>query len=363
MTVAPTAGVCGDAKCPVLSGGACLLGHADPLDCEAFEPAEPAEETSSVELDGDDTDAVARVADESPRGHVAVRLAGSMVALHSGEALSAYEATRILQRTPAKVVVSVGPVNVGKTTLLAGIYETVAREASHHAFAGSLSLIGFEARCFAASAASRRTVAETERTTRDTDKLLLHLRVSRDECTSELLLADVSGENAHDLLRFNDPGQYAPLLRAASNVLLLVDGDRIARPTERHGCVEEARTLIRALAESRLISDDCVFTVVVTKGDILPDDDADVTSAVAEVTTAARNFWPAAGELTVKARAVDSTTSGEATRIPELLDLLIDTPAARYRDVALPPTAHIRAAHAFQPASAVLARYQARRRV
>ena len=363
MTVATVAGTCGKADCLVVRGGACLLGHTDPLDCEAFEPSEPGEETADDESSDPETDpdAVVEVPEASPRGRVAVRLARLTVALHTGEALTAREATRVLQRTSARVVVPVGPVDVGKTTLLASIYEMVARGSSSYSFAGSLSLIGFEARCFAATAASRRTAADTARTTRDTENQLLHMRVSRDDSTTDLLLADVSGEYAQDLVRYDEPGVYAPLLRAASHVLLLVDGGRLARPTERYGCLEEARTLIRALAEGELVRDGSVLTVVVTKGDALPNDDPVVTVAIAEIVTEARYYWPAAGDLIVKAQAVDSATGGDETGIPALLDVLVDAPAARQCDVTLPLARHTRASQAFHPHSMVLAGYQSAR--
>lgn len=260
-------GTCARDGCAAPAGGACARGLADPVDCDDFEPAEAdddelADERRTQERDhGQDLDV---------RGRQPWQPSGTGEPLYSGEALTAEEATALLRDNGAALAVPIGTVGVGKTTLLAALYETLAAgSVAGWSFAGSLSLMGFEARSFLATRSSGRRSPDTPRTTVGTGQTLLHLALrSQGRELSNVLLADVSGEQADAFRRLGDPGDYAPLLRSATCALVLVDGERLSEPRSAHAAVTEARTAARAVLESGLLRAFVPLHVVATKWDL-----------------------------------------------------------------------------------------------
>lgn len=190
--------------------------------------------------------------------------------IYSGQALTVSEATGVLVSDNAEVVVLIGEVDAGKTTLLASTYEQlIAGRLDGWQFAGSSSLLGFESRSYLATAASGRSTEDTAHTSRSTEQLLLHLAVRDDKgATRQLLLADVSGEHAKGLRLFDDPGDYAVLLRAATRVLLLVDGAQLTQARDQNLTLANTGTLLRAIAQSGDLRPGTPLDIVVTKWDL-----------------------------------------------------------------------------------------------
>ena len=225
-------GECRLASCPLASGGtACEQGHDDVIDCPEFEPADSAElgTEMSANLPEDGT------APLDVRGRNAITPADQAVEVYLGDGLTIKEATAVLQAGPATIVLPVGNVHVGKSTLIASLWEQIcAGNAGGWSFAGSLTPSAFEDRCFLATLASGRDRAEQARTPDGTDRVFLHVAVVRN-CSAddppvlrELLLADVSGEHASNFVGADEPGPVRPLLHVADVIAVLVDGDRLA---------------------------------------------------------------------------------------------------------------------------------------
>jgi hypothetical protein len=258
-------------------------------------PAEPdleADDTLAGETDADDTLAdeqentetgedAAAVTGAAPsesmaaRGRRRLQLDNTPVAVPSGQALTATEASAVLAQHPAELVVAVAEVDVGKTTLFASMYEHLARAPlGGWTFDGSMSLLGFESRSFDATRASGHTAELTNRTSRDTPRIALHLAVrSRSGERRQLLLGDISGEHAATLIDFGDAGDFTPLLRAATRLLVLIDGAKLRGTADQNATLSRIRVLIRALVEGKDLRAGVPLDLVVTKWDQCGDAD------------------------------------------------------------------------------------------
>lgn len=350
-----THGRCAIDGCTVAEGGPCTRDFKDPFDCEDFEPDEGDvnnEEDVPSELQDADSRASEPILDA--RGRTPWRDTGTTELLHSGEALTAIEATRIMQQHSANVVVPIGSAGVGKTTLLTALYETLGKAPlGEWTFAGSLSLLGFEARSFLATRASGRTVADTPRTSRSSDKLLLHLAI-RDATgiIRHLLIADVSGEHAESMRMYNDPGDYESLLRSATCVLLMVDGERLADDVQRHAVESEVRTAFRVTRENGLLADGVAVHVVATKWDLCGSPEADriLASIGAEISGAGIK----SDILRIAARPVIAGNGG-GDEFTHLLGMML---LQRTKRAFQPPSvsSRLRAAHLYEPGAEIAKR-------
>lgn len=361
---APVAGACALDDCPIASDGPCARGFDDPFACESFEPEEPAEgpDGEGLNVDGGDGEepgpGPGGGALLDARGRRPWQRSDQVERLHSGEALTLQEATRVRQSHQAAVVVPVGEADVGKTTMIAALFEAVgAVPVRTWSFAGSLSLMGFEARSHDAMIDSGRAEADTPRTSRNTDQVLLHLALRRDDQTRRhLLLADVSGEHAESLRRHNDPGDYADLLKAATTVLLMVDGENLADPTRRHAETTKARTLFKAMYENDLLPETAAVLIVVTKWDLCADSAAEVAPGLDRFADTIRERRGATEVVRIAARPRTTSETPDTVAFDGLLGRLLALPGRRS---AAPPATPVpgRPAHAFSAGSAVLDKY------
>lgn len=345
-------GVCAQTGCSASQGGACAQGHPDPVACEHFE----ADETEPDEVEPDDT-LVGEVASAPPgadppipaRGRNRLQLSAEIVAVHTGDALTAQEATAVMAAHDTEVVVVLGDIGVGKTTLIAALYEQLARgPVAGWSFAGSRSLLGFEARSFLATAASGRTTEDTPRTSRSTDRIALHLALRDSGVTRHVLLGDVSGEHAHNLIRFNEPGDYQALFRVGTRLLVLVDGERLLTIAAQNAVLAEARTLLRAAIEVGDLRPGTPIELVVTKWDQCSDAPG-VNDELERLLTAARDLWTPVALHRTAARP-------DGAGLAELFKLLLTRPAAPPPVPVTRPTSD-RAAHRYTPNAGLSRRF------
>lgn len=359
---APVAGTCARDGCTIASGGSCAREFEDPFACEDFEPEEPASGEAGDMADSESGDAAGRDQDDGApldvRGRRPWQQANEVEHLHSGEALTLEEATRVRQGHQAAVVVPVGEVDVGKTTMIAALFEAVgAGPVGGWSFAGSLSLMGFEARSHDAMIDSGRSEADTPRTSRNTDQVLLHLSlVGSNRTRRHLLLADVSGEHAESLRRHNDPGDYADLLKAATCVLLMVNGEYLADPAKRYAETTKARSLFKAINENHLLDYGASVLVIVTKWDLCADSADDIAPELDRLTDTIRQSSVTTEVLRLAARPTATAAADGTDSFDALLERLLSLPDRRS---PMPPAKPVpdRPSHAFTPSSAVLGKY------
>jgi hypothetical protein len=197
------------------------------------------------------------------------------VALPSGEPLAADGLRSVTARDQTTVVLLAGPVASGKTTIIVSLYELFNQgPVGGLLFGGSATLAGFERVCHAGREVSGSSVPDTIRTNPASGAAFLHLRVA-DVSTgmprpSSLLISDVTGEAFEDARDAAEPTViHRPLWRRANVICLVLDGHRLSNIAKRQVVRTEARSLLRAARDSKLMVGNCRLSVVTTKWDLV----------------------------------------------------------------------------------------------
>lgn len=189
----------------------------------------------------------------------------------SGFPLLLREVRVVTEENDARLVVIMGEKDAGKTTLLAEIhYQFLTGPFAGFLFAGSRTLVGFEEKCFYSRIESGGDDDDTERT-KHVDVRVMHL-VVRDEQLHDppiyLLFADVSGERFRQIRGSREEAEeFAPLLKRADRIALLVDGERLADIKTRQIATTHPKTLLRGLLEAGALGRDSIVDIVLAKWD------------------------------------------------------------------------------------------------
>ena len=207
----------------------------------------------------------------------------ALVQLRGGGEMSAEEADAFLRMRRAQVIALVGGNDVGKTTLLASLYELAHRNLLRdYWFAGSETLRGFEQRCFLSRSESGRLEPDTERTSRQSKLKLLHIRFIVDSAAVDLVLSDRAGESyVTDMLDAPQTSLEMPELSRSDCMSLLVDGKELATPDRRQLQIARVRRLWMSLLQTGVVRERLAVQVVLTKLDILqgsPEKDAGLSA-------------------------------------------------------------------------------------
>ncbi|WP_441255824.1 TRAFAC clade GTPase domain-containing protein [Tardiphaga sp. 285_C5_N1_2] len=190
------------------------------------------------------------------------------VLLPSGDLLTVEEASGILRRGESRVIAIVGPKEVGKTTLIASIFELLLRgSVGPYRFSSSRTLYAFERSCHPSRAISQNVVPKTERTLL-TDVHFYHLATRRDGSPLvDMLLADRNGEDYR--ASTDDPStasDFAEIARA-DTISFLVDGDQLGDLTTRSSVVSEVLATAQALIDGEVLVGRPRVAIILTKVD------------------------------------------------------------------------------------------------
>lgn len=195
------------------------------------------------------------------------------VPLGQGLALTIDEANTLAATAGTQLVVPLGPVGAGKTTLIVEMY---ARYLTHmswadRTFGGSESLLDFELLAFPSRLQSGADLPATWRTRlQDGDRFLLHLRLDGSEAAPgevNLLVANLSGELSEGIRDGHDPVTEIPLLPQARRIVLCVDGAKVASDAFRDRALSDTRQILRGLAEADALGTGARLALVATKWD------------------------------------------------------------------------------------------------
>lgn len=150
---------CSQPKCPIATTGVCLEGHKQGCPHLLANTATPSEASA-------ETTATAPIQPTTPDPY----------RFHSGEKLTAAEASRMMSAIPVKMVLCAGPQWAGKTTFLARIGEMFRNGSfSGFRFAGSKTLCAFERVTWLATIASGAGQRDTKRTHRVEKDTFFHV--------------------------------------------------------------------------------------------------------------------------------------------------------------------------------------------
>ena len=192
--------------------------------------------------------------------------------INSGEALNSSDIYRIAAKESTRMIVLVGPVASGKTTMETSLYQLFQNSpVNDFCFAGSYSLQGFEQRAFYTRIKSKGNEPTTQRTSLEDNQAFLHIRLwnRNNNVISNLILADISGEAFTNHIGQVDEAKISfPFIERADYVVGIIDGEKSWNKKTRNSIVSEMIEMIRTFWDAELITDGCVLQIVFSKFDI-----------------------------------------------------------------------------------------------
>lgn len=192
--------------------------------------------------------------------------------INSGEALNSSDIYRIAAKESTRMIVLVGPVASGKTTMETSLYQLFQNSpVNDFCFAGSYSLQGFEQRAFYTRIKSKGNEPTTQRTSLEDNQAFLHIRLwnRNNNVISNLILADISGEAFTNHIEQVDEAKISfPFIERADYVVGIIDGEKLCNKKTRNSIVSEMIEMIRTFWDAELITDGCVLQIVFSKFDI-----------------------------------------------------------------------------------------------
>ena len=192
--------------------------------------------------------------------------------INSGEALNSSDIYRIAAKESTRMIVLVGPVASGKTTMETSLYQLFQNSpVNDFCFAGSYSLQGFEQRAFYTRIKSKGNEPTTQRTSLEDNQAFLHIRLwnRNNNVISNLILADISGEAFTNHIGQVDEAKISfPVIERADYVVGIIDGEKLCNKKTRNSIVSEMIEMIRTFWDAELITDGCVLQNVFSKFDI-----------------------------------------------------------------------------------------------
>lgn len=195
----------------------------------------------------------------------------SPTSLPLGEDLSVEQAAALRRAEGAVVVALAGDEKVGKTTLIASLFDRFLDGAwAGFQFAGSETLVGFEKRLHLARRSSGSRQQDTPRTSRTAPVHFLHLRLCRLNSAERqnLLVADLYGERFRDSADNQDTCRNElKHLKYADRVALCIDGDKLIDVRARQRAVSVVKGLLGNLLEVGHLDRSSVVDVLITKWD------------------------------------------------------------------------------------------------
>lgn len=197
--------------------------------------------------------------------------AGGLNLFTSDAALGFKEARSLTGRRGATLVLLVGEVKAGKTTLLVELWTALLLQGSisSHSFAGSRTALAFEERAFYSRIECRAGTARTVRTHEEDDGFL-HLRIRRpDGVLRELLLADITGEHFQRIREGTPLLDELPWVGRVDRFVIVVDGKGYATPGEREVILNRVRRQIYAIRSSGAVNATARLAIALTKLDDL----------------------------------------------------------------------------------------------
>lgn len=240
---------CSNRECRIAQDGKCLEGYDDLNECPFYgkESEGPGEDDQADDDASADAFDGVHLPDALPLGNTC--------------------ADRVLSILPSRIIGIIGCHDSGKTSVIAGIFDLFqVGPIMDISFAGSSTLHGFELICHDARVASERDEPHSERTKRGEVKFY-HLDLWRDDTLKSLLIADRSGEEYEEVADLAANATQMFELRRADVITVLVDGRRLASPTDRADVMGAIPLIIQGMVENGAFERKPNLAVVLTKND------------------------------------------------------------------------------------------------
>jgi Double-GTPase 2 len=191
----------------------------------------------------------------------------------AADAMTLAQARSLSGRRGARLVLTLGEPQTGKTALVASLWQRLLEQDTldGHRLAGSRTALGLERRAHPLRLAAGRARAGLV-PTRSADGGLLHLRILRpDGERVELLIADLAGEQFERVREGRPLLEELPWARRVDRFAVLLDAHLLSRPGEAEIAATRGRRLLLALRAGAIVRESARIAVVVTKADLLSD--------------------------------------------------------------------------------------------
>src|SRR3954447_22024382 len=294
---------CTKQDCTVGATGTCLLLN------------KPAESCPHVIVSNKQAEQLEGV--ESPAANTTAEMEEIGRTFFSGFELGTSDAAEIMRSSYGTLIAVLGQYDVGKTCFLASLYlMTACRQIGDElAFAGSMTLNGFEARARRLRRWKEGTLPKqlVDHTVLPDPRApaLLHLALrerAADRTRFDLLITDLPGEWSTDLVKDASTAGRFSFLKRADGIVITLDGPMLTGP-ERHAAVQNAKLLVSRLADTLDLDRSVPLVLMVTKCDELG---MQMPSIVGSVAQHAKNagFCPRVIPIAAISRTPAEVSSG-----------------------------------------------------
>lgn len=218
-------------------------------------------------------DEVDTTVDETENNTEDITASNNNYQIYSGEALSCEQIYQVAAKESTKMIVFVGPIGSGKTTIETTIYQLFHESPMGELyFAGSKTLLGYEQRAFYTRIKSRGGSPVTPRTVVKIDQSFLHLKLWQKDkdLINNFMFADLSGESFESHIgQVDEVKKSFPFMDRADYIVGVIDGGLLAERRKMRSTVSGIIEMIRTFYDAELINEECVLQVVFSKYDLL----------------------------------------------------------------------------------------------
>ncbi|MFJ7797763.1 hypothetical protein [Pseudomonas sp. NPDC096950] len=280
-----------------------------------------------------DAEEVSVPVEDSPRS-------SDLVSTRGFSSLDALSCDALLRARGGIVVGVVAGPEVGKTTMIATMYEMLHRgQISDAQFAGSETLRGYEERCHLARVASNGLIPNTARTPTSARLSFTHLRLATSKGIKDIIFSDRSGEHFDNVL--DNPGSIVEFseLSRADIILLLVDIEHFLKTP--HIPTSRIRRLLMTMDQQLLLAEKTV-RLIGTKADLAKSNEELEAARSSLHALAADLSQRTGGRVQISPLLIAARPREGATQIAEGLKELLDEilkepdPVAVEQDFAWP---------------------------
>jgi hypothetical protein len=264
------------------------------------------DEDALDDADEDDEETDQEGTHERPPPEVAPR-----TLVTSDAALTFPQARTLTTRRGARLVLLMGEIGAGKTTLMVETWTWLVAHGplANHRFGGSRTAMAFEERAFLSRLEAGTSAPDTLRTHEEDDGLL-HLRIARpDGVRVELLLADYSGEHFERIRHGTNLLDELPWATRADRIAVLLDGEGIGRGGGQRelACNHASRQLL-ALERATSLASTARLAILLVKDDLHDEETlSEAQPRIDQMLQTARELDPDAELLHIAARPADGS--------------------------------------------------------
>jgi hypothetical protein len=257
------------------------------------------------------------------------------------ELLSVEEADQLLARSRGRVAVWMGDSGSGKTALTTRLYERQRLVRESVQFAGSSTLLAFEALAHQGRAGAAQANAEPQGhygSSREDERQIFHLVLTDGGERVNLLIADMPGRLFRALADNQLTLNAIPLARRADKLALIVDGGRLRDPSSRASVLTGLRQLLERVSTQALPQNETELALVVTKWDLVAEDPDTLAYWQArehQIAAEVRELQADAPHIRVAAAAPPSFAQDDG--VGALRSWLLATPGATVTDPPVEP--------------------------